>query len=205
MYSDCHILGKLDLTSGHPDRLLVDFYKSFDREMKFSNFTSNSDEKKNEGKETVTDNVKKNLPALANTSYGMSATGMGVIASDGHFQMLGDGVIRNTKSGLEWYVGPNRDINWENAVAWVDGLQVACGGWQMPTRNQLKGLYQEGVKSGNMVSFFKNMVGMRVWCGQTRGLTMAWYFPFNGNEASSRYKDDTYRKRALAVRSIGTL
>ncbi len=77
------------------------------------------------------------------------------VASDGRFEKLASGVVRDTQSGLEWYAGPDKNTDWNDAKNWVAGLKVEGGNWRMPTRTELKGLYQKGAGSRNMTSLLE--------------------------------------------------
>lgn len=79
------------------------------------------------------------------------------------------GIIYDLQTGLEWYVGPDRDTTWDEARAWVKNLTVGDGGWRMPTRAELKTLYKKGVGIRNMDPGFKT-TGYWVWSGETKGL-----------------------------------
>ena len=63
--------------------------------------------------------------------------------SQPRFTKADDGVITDSLTGLDWYVGPNADNNWHEAKAWVEGLTVAGGGWRLPTMAELKAIYQK--------------------------------------------------------------
>ena len=43
------------------------------------------------------------------------------------------GIVTDTKTGLEWKVGPDKDTNWDQARAWVRNLKLDGGSWRMPT------------------------------------------------------------------------
>lgn len=51
-----------------------------------------------------------------------------------------DGIICDTTTKLDWYVGPDEDMKYDRASGWVRGLTVAGGDWQMPTNDQVKQL-----------------------------------------------------------------
>ena len=55
-----------------------------------------------------------------------------------------NGVITDSITGLEWYVGPNPDNTWHEAKAWTESLTVAGGGWRMPKFPEMKAIYQKG-------------------------------------------------------------
>lgn len=63
------------------------------------------------------------------------------LGRDGQFIKFSNGIIKDTKTGLEWIVGPDRDTNWYEAKDWAESLAIDGGGWGMPARNQLKDLY----------------------------------------------------------------
>jgi hypothetical protein len=115
--------------------------------------------------------------------------------------ILGDkGVVIDKATGLEWLVGPDRDTTWVEAKAWVEQLETGGGGWRMPTRQELEGLYQEEFGTNNMNPLFRTTGGF-AWTDEMVGKTHAWGFCF---EIGSPYWpritfSDT--ARAFAVRS----
>jgi hypothetical protein len=54
----------------------------------------------------------------------------------------------------------------------IENLNVAGGGWRMPTRAELKTLYKEGAGSHNMTPLLKT-TGWFVWSGETKGSSSA--------------------------------
>ena len=76
------------------------------------------------------------------------------------FTKADNGVITDSVTGLDWYVGPNRDNNWHQAKAWTENLTVAGGGWRMPTVPELKALYQKGASRVNMDPLFQTQGGL---------------------------------------------
>jgi len=115
------------------------------------------------------------------------------------FTVSTEGVIRDTKTGLEWYVGPDTQTSWDQASAWVAGLSIAGGGWRMPIRAELGMLYEQRMGGRNLSPVFKT-TGLFVWSGEMSGPSSAWGFSFGGTEevfVGLGYSD----KRAFAVRS----
>ena len=55
------------------------------------------------------------------------------------------GVITGSETGLEWVVGPDQDMDYNQAVQWVRECNTAGGGWRMPTWQELKPLYEKDV------------------------------------------------------------
>ena len=125
-------------------------------------------------------------------------------SSDGRYTKDPDGVITDSRTGLQWYVEPNRNSNcYDDAKKWVESLTVAGGGWRMPSRNELESLYQKGKGSHNTDPIFK-ISDWGAWAGETSGAIGAGMFNFYiGKEAwCNRYNEDGFYLKALAVRSV---
>ena len=56
---------------------------------------------------------------VANLPPKPSVSRPGLIAKDGHSEKYASGVVRDTRTGLEWVAGPDRGTKWEEARAWV--------------------------------------------------------------------------------------
>ncbi len=88
-----------------------------------------------------------------------------VIDPDGRFEKLESGVVRDTKTDLDWYVGPDKNTGWDEAKQWVANLRVDGGDWRMPTILELKGLYKKGAGPRNMIPLLET-TGWFVWSGE---------------------------------------
>jgi len=123
-----------------------------------------------------------------------------IIDRDRHFIKYDTGVVYNKKTGLEWFAGPDRDTTWYEAKSWAENLKIADGGWRMPTRTELKALYQRGAGSHNLTPLLK-ITGWIVWSGKTRDSSSAWTFRFYYGLADWYRRDASSNKRGFAVRS----
>lgn len=47
------------------------------------------------------------------------------------------GLVRDEKTGLEWFAGPDKDTTLNEAKSWVENLSVEGGGWRLPTFEEL--------------------------------------------------------------------
>jgi hypothetical protein len=124
-------------------------------------------------------------------------------SSDGRYSKDRDGVINDSRTGLQWYVGPDRTTNWYDAKKWVENLRVAGGGWRMPSRSELGGISQKGARNGGpeyLPAIFKTS-GWWVWSGETHGASNAWGFSFDGGEESWDDRGLDFFSMAFAVRS----
>lgn len=121
-----------------------------------------------------------------------------VIGDDKRFVVYSNGVVKDKKTGLEWYAGHDRDTNLYEAKKWVENLNVAGGGWRMPTIKELKTLYQEGTGTHNMPPLLKT-TGWWVWSSETKGSLALSFYIYAGFEGLYS-REDSVSSRSLAVR-----
>ena len=112
-----------------------------------------------------------------------------VVGRDSNFIAYSNGIVKDTKTGLEWVAGPDVDTSYYKAAEWVRNLDIAGGGWRMPKAQELKTLYR---KPGNLSSVtpLLKTTGIHVW-------------PQQDNEDLSLYLFrymDPYGTRGFAVR-----
>jgi len=126
---------------------------------------------------------------------------LGEVDRDSKYIAYANGIVKDTKTGFEWKVGPDKDMTWDEARSWVQSLNLDGGGWRMATMNELSGLYKRGAGKHNMTPFLKT-TGWFVWSNETDGPTAAWAFSFrNGGGWDSIARNYSYFRRAFAVRS----
>jgi len=118
---------------------------------------------------------------------------------DGRFIRYPNGVVKDTKTGLEWVAGPDRNMTWYQARDWVQRLSIAGGSWRMPTRDELGGLYQKGKGDRNMTPLLK-ITGWLVWSRERKGSPSSLYFDFDFSPRIWESRLSSY-SRAFAVRS----
>lgn len=112
------------------------------------------------------------------------------IGRDGRFVAFSNGVVTDTRTGLEWIAGPDVDTSYYQAVEWVRGLAVSGGRWRLPTARELGTLYRT---PGSLPSITPLL--------QTRGIHV---WPYQADENISLYLFrymDPYGTRGFAVRS----
>ncbi len=124
------------------------------------------------------------------------------IARDRHFVAYENGVVKDTRTGLEWVAGPDRNMTWSQARDWVQSLSIAGGGWRMPTTDELKTLYEKGKGNNNRSPLLKkHTVGNFVWSRETKDSSSAWGFFFGWGRRMSNGRDKSRFSVAFAVRS----
>jgi hypothetical protein len=140
---------------------------------------------------------------------------------DGNFVAYDNGVVYDTRTGFEWYAGPDKNTNWKKAKSWVKNLDAAGGGWRMPTCNELKTLFRKGAGSKDISPLSRNITplfkvrGQFIWSGaigEIKGsIWSRWdaeYFNFNfdGFSASDLFWfSSDFRSFAVRTRQTQTL
>ena len=126
--------------------------------------------------------------------------GVKVVERDGRYEKYTSGVVFDTKNDLEWYVGADKDTLWSEGKRWVESLNVAGGGWRMPTRKELETLYNEGAGERNMTPLLKT-TGWLVWSGgETKGSPLAWNFGYIHHRGGWALPGPATGRRGFAVR-----
>jgi hypothetical protein len=133
--------------------------------------------------------------------WGLMLLVMLCLAASGttRFTVSSEGVITDSKTGLEWVVGPDRDINYTQAEQWAAACKMAGGGWRMPTWKELKDLYQAGLGKRNMDPAFVT-TGWWVWA-EPRDMVTAWHFRFLDDIEDFYRRDKSDDFRVFGVRS----
>lgn len=101
-------------------------------------------------------------------------------------------------NGLYWMVGPDLDLNWDQANEWAGYLNERAGylggGWRMPSISELKGLWNAGVNKDNWGPF--RISGVLVWSGDHNVFCF-----FSGDVFPYPRQTIAVGTRAFAVRS----
>ena len=117
----------------------------------------------------------------------------------GRYEAIGNDIVRDKQTDLEWLTGPDKDTTWDEAKAWVESLTLGGGGWRMPTLNELKELYEKGLGERNMSPLLRS-TGWWV-LGEREGSFVSCYFDFSVGSSDWQYsKLATGYRRAFAVR-----
>jgi len=120
-------------------------------------------------------------------------------AQDDNYISYDNAIVYDEKTNLEWIVGPDKDISWDNAKKWAEGLSVEGGGWRLPTIEELQTLYKKGSGESNMMPLLK-MTGGSVWSGETQGELKAWRFSFLEGHQEWVDRSHSFYDRTFAVR-----
>jgi OOP family OmpA-OmpF porin len=128
------------------------------------------------------------------------------IGKDSRFIAYDNGTILDTKTNLMWAAKDNgSNINWTDAKSYCENYRG--GGftdWRMPTKSELKGLYDDSIFGNNGYHLTKliNLSGSFVWSSETTGpntFVTSFLYGLSYEEPSS----NTRRNRTLPVRTSG--
>ena len=115
------------------------------------------------------------------------------------YQVSSEGIILDTKTGLQWYVGPDEDINQYEAEEWIKNLSVAGGDWRFPSTKELREIYEKGEGERNMNSVFKT-TGWVIW-SEASDSSYAFGFPFCSGCENCFRREFNHYARVFSVRS----
>jgi hypothetical protein len=133
-------------------------------------------------------------------SFSDAADKAKIVAKDDHYVSYENGIVYDEKTNIEWIPGPDKDVTWDEAKAWVESLPVEGGGWRMPTKDELKSLYKKGAGERNMTPLLKT-TGWRVWSDETEGSEAAWFFNFHDGDYTWSPRESYASPRVFAVRT----
>ncbi len=119
---------------------------------------------------------------------------------DGVYLVFANGIVRDTRMGLEWLAGPDKNTTWDEANSWVQSLDIDGGGWRMPTLDELESLYKKGTGLRNMTPHLKTR-GWWVWSGELEGSAEARSFSFGHGYRGYIFRGNSCNERVFAVRS----
>lgn len=162
--------------------------KTFDENLKAENMQHDAKEKRKEWQQA---DVPTDDYSEANSKFE---------TQNRTFIVYATGVVYDKTTGLEWYAGPDKNTNWNEAKIWIKNLNVAGGAWCMPTKKEIKTLYKRGAGTRNMTPLLKTS-GWWVWSGEPKGSSSAWAFAFigAGREIFST-RNSSNDRRGFAVR-----
>jgi hypothetical protein len=176
------------------------------------------------GKGVSTSNIKLPEPNIVNSDVAKSEQSPKILAtptiiqnnSTARYSVSTCNSIKDSRTGLEWYVGPDRNVTWDEAQQWITGLNSCNGGWRMPSLEEIRALYNPATKAGtgyftsgkhfpaHIDPIFNGIGGGSwVWSNEKAG-DSAQSFNLNQGKAVTYSANNTqFSTRAFAVRRAG--
>ena len=78
---------------------------------------------------------------------GLVISGTAFGAGGGQCEDNGDGTVTDNGSGLMWQKATAGEMEWHQAMSYASGLSLGGhSGWRLPTKDELKGLYNSECK-----------------------------------------------------------
>lgn len=159
--------------------------------------------------------LQKRMLIAAIIAFALAGAAVAYAASASRFVVMGCGLILDTEKQKEWYIGPDKDMNFTEAKEWAKNLTSCEGDWRLPTRDEIKDLYNPKFKVGKPwkspskksyqakidPAFNAIGKGIWVWTGEIKDEKFSYLFSFdNGNLGWSIHDLATPCRRAFAVR-----
>lgn len=164
---------------------------------------------------TVDSNKNKNS-SITEPNVSATPATTPIVGSKKRYIVSSCGSIQDIRTGLEWYIGADRNVTWYEAQEWTSGLNNCGGSWRMPTIEEIRTLYNPSVKAG--IGYYTegryfpahidpvfNAIGggSWVWANQQVGTENAHSFNLNqGKVVEYSATNTSYSTRAFAVRSL---
>ena len=127
-------------------------------------------------------------------------TGRRIIQNDQRFFHSDEGIMLDTKTGLEWCVVAYR-VYFGQAEKSVLGLEVDGGGWRVPSKKELKTIYDKDYKNSNTPLFDEDCRAPSIWIKDKRSSDNAAMFViFRRKGFELWYTGGIERAYAVAVR-----
>ena len=122
------------------------------------------------------------------------------------FIKIDSGAIYDTKTDMEWRIGPDRDMEWYEAVIWVFSLRNNENKWRMPLESELTYLYNTIVEDSSGNDLLLHDDYQWLWSGSFPGCNNSFspaavmFFGTGGWSRSNPYRS-TPNRRVYAVRN----
>lgn len=167
--------------------------------------------------DTPTNPIKseQNANAPANSNTQEAATSPSVIKNQARFSVSSCNSIKDSQTGLEWYVGEDHNVTWYEAHQWIVGLNKCGGGWRMPSIEEIRILYNPSLKAGTGFyldgRYFPAHIdpvfnaiggGSWVWSNEKVGDDARSFNLNQGKAVTYSAMNTYYSTRAFAVRTI---
>jgi Protein of unknown function (DUF1566) len=134
----------------------------------------------------------------------------GVALGDARWTNLGNGILRDASTGLEWTSDDNgSDVDWNDAKTYCDGRRK---GWRLPSLQELKAIFDPAERGSRCaqtlckVSSQFNLTDTWFWSAtqvgndSTDGSELAWGVLMVNGAQTQAVRDASFGSRTLCVR-----
>jgi formylglycine-generating enzyme required for sulfatase activity/tRNA A-37 threonylcarbamoyl transferase component Bud32 len=138
---------------------------------------------------------KDTAPAESPSSFKMASED----SPTDHF-LYDNGTIWDTRTGLEWIVGPDEGTSFLEATKWLEkrnGKYRFSRQWRLPTDNEMQTICN---RRKSLPAFFKTS-GLYVWCYKRPSATEVWIYDLKNGTARLHNYISVSVERVFGVRS----
>lgn len=121
------------------------------------------------------------------------------IADAKQFVKYENGVIYDKRTKLEWVVGPDQDMNWDEANTWAKNLKIQGKPWRLPSISELARLYtidKDGYKTNILMNSYQWL-----WSSDNSYATAKCVMFFGNGGWTQVDRRESISRRAFAVRT----
>jgi hypothetical protein len=147
---------------------------------------------------------------IALPAHRATAVSRDEVNGEGRWTDLGNGVLKDARTGLEWTKNDNGgDIDWNEAKSYCDGRRT---GWRLPSLQELKAIFDPTARGARcaealcQISSQFNLSGSWFWSATqvgrdaTDGSELAWGVLMVNGAQTETVRDASYGSRTLCVR-----
>ena len=93
----------------------------------------------------------------------------------GSYKVHKCGMIEDISTGLQWFIGPEKNMNWSEAFMWANSLESCGSNWRLPKSSELEGLFKNGLGYRSISPVF-HTIGRYVWSSEMKNKKKAWAY-----------------------------
>jgi len=122
------------------------------------------------------------------------------VNKDKRFIKNESGVVYDKLTGLEWVVGPDRDMSWNTANSWAKNLKISGKSWRLPSPYELTDLYTLD-SDGNKKAPSLMEDYQWIWSDDIQNIFATCVMFFGDGGLTRNEMDNSNSRRAFAVRT----
>jgi len=79
-----------------------------------------------------------------------------IVERDGQYEKSNNGIVFDSATSLEWFLGPEKNMGWHESKKWISNLTIGGGGWRMPSRKELRTVSRRANEVNILIPFLRS-------------------------------------------------
>ena len=96
--------------------------------------------------QTAPESLLPSNPAISSPPATVPPSGN--LGTSARYKRTNCGSIVDSRTGLEWFIGPDADVTWTEAQSWARNMGACGKQWTLPTIGDLRSLFDKGYVAG---------------------------------------------------------